>query len=332
MPDLKPLERQIRILQQFTLKHEITVDFLFEYFERAVSKRTLQRDLIALAAANVPLEEKRGAHGQIFWSLNPNYLKFIPMTLGMDEFISSLLLKRMAGIFKNTPIEKDIKTLDNKLKQLITDDILSTSGDLQDLEPYFSTLNFGYIDYSNYGEQLQQYLYATINRKPIHVTYRSAYTDKPKRYTVHPHSLLLHRGTFYGVVFHPKHKKVIHLLIHRIEKLEILNETFERSPDFNLEKYMSSALGIWHAEPESVQIKFYSDVANRIAERIWQKDQKITKNEDGSIILEMNITVSYELVAWILRWGAFAEVLSPQKLIDMIKAEVENLRKIYFSK
>ena len=181
MPDLKPLERQIRILQQFTLKSEITVDFLFEYFERSVSKRTLQRDLIALSSANVPLEEKREAHGRILWSLNHNYLKFIPMTLGVDEFISSLLLKRMAGIFKNTPIEKDIRALDNKLKQLITDDILSTSGDLQNLEPYFSTLNIGYIDYSNYGEQLQKYLYATINRKPIQITYRSAYTDKPKQ-------------------------------------------------------------------------------------------------------------------------------------------------------
>lgn len=332
MPDLKPLERQIRILQQFTLKSEITVDWLYEYFERSVSKRTLQRDLIALSAANVPLNEKRGAHGQIFWSLDPNYLKFIPMTLGMDEFISSLLLKRMAGIFQNTPIENDIKTLDNKLKQLITDDILSSSNDLQDLEPYFSTLNFGYIDYSNYGEQLQKYLYATINQKPILVTYRSANTDISKRYTVHPHSLLLHKGTFYGVVYHPRYKKFIHLLIHRIEKMEIKDEVFERDPGFNLEKYMSSALGIWHADPEPVTIKFYPNVAGRIAERIWQKDQKIIKNKDGSIILKLNVTVSYELVAWILRWGSFAEVLSPPKLVDMVKSEIIKLNKNYHIK
>ena len=39
MPDLKPLERQIRILQQFTLK-KLTVDSLFELFERLVSRQT----------------------------------------------------------------------------------------------------------------------------------------------------------------------------------------------------------------------------------------------------------------------------------------------------
>jgi len=40
MPDLKPLERQICTLQQFTLKKELTVDFLFELFERLVSWQT----------------------------------------------------------------------------------------------------------------------------------------------------------------------------------------------------------------------------------------------------------------------------------------------------
>lgn len=329
MSDFKPLERQIRILQQFTLKSEITVDWLFEYFGRLVSKRTLQRDLIALSSANVPLKEKRGAHGQIFWSLDPNYLKFIPMTLGIDEFISSLLLKKMAMIFKNTPIENDIRTLDNKLKQLITDDILSTGGKLQNLEPYFSTLNFGYIDYSDYGEQLQKYLFAAINQRQCRITYQSANTTKPKQYTVHPYSLLLLGGTFYGVVYHPRHKKFIHLLIHRIQKMDVKQEIFERNSDFDLKKYISGALGIWHDKPERIQIKFYPVVATRIAERIWQKDQKIIRQTDGSIILELNVTVSWELVAWILRWGSFAEVLFPKKLIEMVGSEIKNLNKIY---
>jgi len=332
MTELKPLERQIRILQQFTLKSAITVDWLFEYFERAVTKRTLQRDLIALTAANVPLDEKRSAHGQIFWSLNPNYLKFIPMTLGVDEFISSLLLKRMAVIFKNTPIENDIKTLDHKIKQLITDDVLTTGNDLQELEPYFSTLNFGYIDYGNYGEQLQKYLFATINCRPIQVTYRSRYNDQPKCYVVHPYSLLLHRGTFYGIAYHPKHNKYINLLIHHIEKIDIIEETFERNSEYDLERHLSEAVGVCHDQPEKVQIKFHSDVATRIKERIWQKGQNIIQNEDGSIILELNVAVTYELIAWVLRWGSFAEVLAPAKLVEMVRSEVENLKNIYLDK
>jgi len=332
MPDLKPLERQIRILQQFTLKQSITVNFLYDYFDRQVSRRTLQRDLLALAAANVPLKEERGAHGQIHWSLDPNYLKFIPMTLGMDEFISSLLLQRMGDIFAATPIAKDIKKLDDKLRQLVTDDILRSVGDLQELEPYFSRLNVGYIDYSDYGEQLQKYLFATINRRQFQVTYQSAYRSKPKRFTVQPYSLVLYRGTFYGIVYHPKHKNFLHLLIHRIQQLDIKEQTFTRDPDFNLEEYMSGALGIWHATPEPVAIKFLPEVAPRVAERIWQQDQTITRLEDGAIILQLKIAVSYELVAWILRWGRFAEALNPPRLVEMVREEVKNLQKTYLPK
>lgn len=329
MTDLKPLERQIRILQQFTLKSEITVDWLYEYFDRAVSKRTLQRDLLALSAANVPLNEKRGAHGQIFWSLNPNYLKFIPMTLGMDEFISSLLLKRMAGIFKNTPIEKDINNLDKKLKQLITDDVLSTSEGLQDLESYFSPLNIGYIDYSNYGQQLQKYLFAAINQRQSIVKYKSATTEQTKQYIIYPYSLLLNRGTFYGVVYHPKHKKYINLLIHRIQQIEVLGDTFERDSVFNLKNYMLGTFGVWHDEPQLVRIKFAPKMVSRISERVWQIDQIINAQKDGSIILTMNVVISQELVAWILRWGGFAEALSPTRLVDLVKEEVNILHKIY---
>ena len=332
MPDLKPLERQIRILQQFTLKKELTVDLLFELFERLVSRRTIQRDLIALTAANVPLNERRGAHGQIYWSLNPNYLKFIPMTLGVDEVISSLLLKRLGNIFRNTPIADDISALDKKLKQLITDDILSTSDNLQNLEPFFSSLQFGYIDYIDCGEQLQKFLYAAINKKICSVIYKAAYSEKPKRYSIMPYFLLLHRGAFYGIVYQPNHKSYIHLLIHRIQKIDVLDKSFQRDQKFKLDEFISTALGVWHDKPEKVRIKFHSDVATRVAERIWQKDQKIEKQNDNSIILELNVAVSYELVAWILRWGSFAEVLSPPKLIEMIKTEVKNLNKIYLQK
>ena len=96
-----------------------------------------------------------------------------------------------------------------------------------------------------------------------------------------------------------------------------------------MEEFISTALGVWHDKPEKVRIKFFPDIATRIAERIWQKDQKISKQDDGSIILELNVAVSYELVAWILRWGSFAEVLSPVRLVDMVRSEVRKLNEKY---
>lgn len=332
MSDLKPLERQIRILQQLSLNKEITVDSLFEIFEWQVTKRTLQRDMIALSSANIPLSERRGAHGQIHRSLNPNYLKFIPMTLGMDEFIASLLLEKLETVFAKTPIENDIKNFDKKIKQLVTDDVLSTSDKIGNIEPYFSSLRFGYIDYSDYGEQLQKFLHSAITKRICRVIYKAAYSEKPKQYKIYPYSLLLHKGAFYGIVYQPKHKAFIHLLIHCIQKIELLNDNFLRDPEYNMEDFIANAFGVWHEKPEDVEIEFAPEIATKIAERTWQPQQEVRHKDDGSIISKLHLAVSYELVAWILRWGSFAEVLSPPKLFDLVKNEVKKLNKIYSDK
>jgi len=329
MTDLKPLERQIRILQLLTLDREITVDVLFNHFERNVTRRTLQRDLIALSAANVPIDERRGAHGQIYWSLQPGYLKFIPMMLGLDEFIASLLLEKLGGIFANTPIEQDIQNLDKKIKQLVTSDVLKILDSPVKIHPCFAILQHGYIDYADYGLQLQQFLFAALHRRVCTVTYRAAYSERPKQFIIHPYSLVLFKGAFYGVAYQPKHQSYLPLLIHRIEKLEISETGFTQNSEYNLDSYFSKSLGIWHEEPENVVIRFAPELATKIAERIWQKDQTIERLEDGGILLKLRVAVTFELVAWILQWGSFALAISPPKLVEMVKVEVEKLNNIY---
>lgn len=331
MADIKALERQIRILQQLTLNKELTVELLYELFERGVSKRTLQRDLIALRMANVPIEERRGAHGAIFWSLNPGYLKFIPMTIGMQEFIASLLLNRLGSVFKRTPIEDDIHNLNQKIKQLLPGNVLLSSESVANIEPYFTTLDFGYIDYTLYGQQLQNFLNATLTRRECRVIYHSVANEKPKTFSIHPYALLLHKGSFYGIVFQPRYKQYLHLLIHRIVDLTITDEQFERNPDFDLEQFVANAMGIWHENPEDVEIEFNATISSSITERIWQQNQQITKLPNGNVVLKLHVAVTYELVAWILRWGSFAKVLAPPKLIEMVTTEIKNLQKIYTS-
>jgi len=329
MTDIKPLERQIRILQLLSLGRELTVEGLFEYFERGINRRSLQRDLIALTAANVPLNEQRGAHGQIFWSIKSNYLKFIPMTLALNELIASVLLEKLGNIFVKTPIETDIKNLNKKLKQLVTPDVLKIINDPLSTQQCFTTLQQGYIDYSNYGQQLQQYLFAALHQQVCTVVYRAAYSERPKRFTIHPYSLVLFKGAFYGIVYQPKYRTYLHLLIHRIEKLEISQNTFTQNPEFNIDNYLAESVGIWRENPEEVIIQFSPELALKISERIWQKGQQIEHLEDGSIRLKLKVAVSFELVAWILQWGSFAKVVSPHKLIEMVKSEINNLQKKY---
>jgi len=47
--------------------------------------------------------------------------------------------------------------------------------------------------------------------------------------------------------------------------------------------------------------------------------------------LKLRVAVTFELVAWILQWGSFGLAISPPKLVEMVKTEVDNLQRKYSS-
>jgi len=59
------------------------------------------------------------------------------------------------------------------------------------------------------------------------------------------------------------------------------------------------------------------------------KDQKVTDQPDGSIILEMKTSGWWDVKKWVLSFGAKAEVLEPKKLRDEIIAEIKELKNTY---
>jgi len=51
--------------------------------------------------------------------------------------------------------------------------------------------------------------------------------------------------------------------------------------------------------------------------------------EDGSLIVELQVGLSPELVSWIFSWNQYAEVLGPPELKEMMAEKVNLLKKIY---
>ncbi len=58
------------------------------------------------------------------------------------------------------------------------------------------------------------------------------------------------------------------------------------------------------------------------------KDVQITKLEDGS--LKFSLIASIQAMRfWILQFGKYVKVLSPQKLVDAIKDDINEIKKLY---
>jgi len=63
--------------------------------------------------------------------------------------------------------------------------------------------------------------------------------------------------------------------------------------------------------------------------RIWHPSQKIRRQKSGDLILEMKVGLSFELEAWILRWGEFAKVIKPKELKDRVIERLEKSTWMY---
>ncbi|MHB8194442.1 MAG: WYL domain-containing protein, partial [Bellilinea sp.] len=95
----------------------------------------------------------------------------------------------------------------------------------------------------------------------------------------------------------------------------------------------SNAWGIWFTDekPIEVVLKFGRRVAQRVGETRWHRTEQVTELEDGGLLWRALIAEPQEMMPWIRGWGADVEVLEPEGLREVIKAEVIRLHHVYYA-
>ncbi|GAB4327809.1 MAG: transcriptional regulator [Candidatus Zixiibacteriota bacterium] len=314
--EIKQVDRIIQILQRLALTGEITVRELYEYFQRRVPKRTLQRDLISLSAANIPLVTRPGEGRELIWYLDKTYLRFIPETLGSQELLASFFVERLARIARGTALEGNVNSLLKKSRQLVAPQVFRSFEGGVTSDVFGSTFT-GYVDYGPHSEKIDRVLTAASQCRRCRITYRRIWKEKPSQFDADPYMLVYHKGALYALVHVPRHDNFIFLPIQRIRDVEVTKAKFVRDPSFSLENLKENRFGIFgHSDlkPEKVVLKFRPDIADVVAERIWHPTQKLKRHRDGSLTLTMTVVISDELRSWVAGWLEYVRVLKPEAL------------------
>ena len=144
-----------------------------------------------------------------------------------------------------------------------------------------------------------------------------------------PYKLWFYDGTFY-LIGHCRSKKDIRIFaVDRIKMLNLTGERFEVPADFDADEFMKASFGVFIGQPVHVKIRFASDAAGYVREKVWHNSQKISEQSDDSIILEVDVAGTREIKHWILRWGAQAQVLEPDALREEIRSEAAEILGVY---
>lgn len=327
MPELTQLERALRILQRLIVRDDVTVQELYDLFDRREPVRTIQRTLDSIQSSNIPLHYTTGAHGVRYYRIRRAF-DYIPMTLSPDEILAALLLAQFGDLFDGTRIGRDISGVFEKLDQLVPPGSVAITTALHGTTDVLHFKEPGLVEMETRESFLREIFRLIVERRECWIEYRKPDREKLSRFNLYPYSLLFHSGAIYVVGYQPYYKNWVYLALQRIVTVTPADQTFERDPAFNLDAFLKDNFGIWKEEPVDVVIRFDKTVSPSIRERRWHPSQQVKELSDGTE-LTLHVGPSEELIAWILRWGNHAEVIGPEKVRIRVTEIFETGARIY---
>ncbi len=119
--------------------------------------------------------------------------------------------------------------------------------------------------------------------------------------------------------------------VERLERVELLHETYEIPPDFDPRAFLRSAWGIWFTEgkPVRVVLQFAGRVARRVKETRWHPSQEMLDLPGGGVRWQAEISEPRVMLPWIRGWGTDVEVVEPEEVRDLMRRESQKTAQLY---
>jgi predicted DNA-binding transcriptional regulator YafY len=330
------MPRNAEVIRQWTILREIegargtgvTIDDLAALC--AVTTRTIRRDLQALEEAGFPLyDTKTHDDGRTRWQINGQALKGLAAGLTLSELCALYFSRTLVESLAGTPFRDEVESAFDKLSAALTPHmrqfldqlprVIATKGDPQ---------KRGGIDVPRQQPLIARALEATLKLRQANLTYYSKSSERTKVYLVHPYRLAYAQGGLYLLAYVPEYGEVRTFAFERVQDVSLLEDRFtpiEELPD----AAFPHSLGVHSGPPERIEIEFQGAVADYVRARQWHPSQTVRDLDGGDIVVSLDVCLDRALQSWILSFGPFARVASPERLAREIADRFDEARARY---
>jgi predicted DNA-binding transcriptional regulator YafY len=297
------LHDTIRLIES---RHGISIEELAE--ETGVNRRTVHRDLDAIADAGYPLTAE--------WSGARKLYRFItgfkdvpPISFSLQELLTLYFLRSTLDTLQGTPFHDDLAAIFRKVNSVLPP---RYAAHLERISRITIPLLQGRRDYSHAAGILNDLRQALLYQNRVKLKYRSP--SGRELYHVDPYTLIIYKGGLYLLGFAHNRSALRTFAVERVEEVRIEPERFEMPASYHPDEQFRGAFGIVSEEPLHVRIRFLPVIAHAIEGRVWHPSQKTVKLPDNSVELSFTAGGRMEIVAWVLSYGSLAELLEPPEL------------------
>ncbi|HIJ81680.1 MAG TPA: WYL domain-containing transcriptional regulator [Desulfuromonadales bacterium] len=304
--------------------------------ELEVDRRTAYRIRETLEELGFPLyDDTSNLDGKKRYRFEASYLKKLPnlsipeLNLTLSELIALYFIRGNGKLFGGTDIERNIESAYTKLDAFMPEGL---ARNLEKVKTLFVASSKFAKDYRDKQDIIETITDAIFRQQTCLVGYHSFHDDKMKGFKIDPLKFFERDGGLYLFVRTTKYGDIRVLAVERINSLTMTEATFSQPENFDPDTLLENAFSIVYDEPVEVKIHFSKEVARYIKERRWSKEQIITEQTDGSIILDLKTSGWMDVKKWLLSFGAEAELLEPEQLRSEIIEALELTTGAYLRK
>jgi hypothetical protein len=306
--------------RQWTLEDLIDAcsDALYEFegIEKGISKRAIQMDI------QIMRSEKLGYNAPIVVYDNKYYKYDDP-----DYSIT------------NTPLtDNDLKTMSEAVEVLRQFKGFSSFSNMTDivsrLEDHVTSskqktvpvIDFEKNENLKGLEYLDAIYHAIVDKQTLELKYRSFKARSASSIIFFPYLLKEYRNRWFVFGMMQKDKTLRNLALDRILSIEIAkSERYIENTLFDTATFFNNLVGVTkglNSKTEKVRFVASRDDAPYIQTKpIHRSQQFIQRNEDGSVIFEIDVVINQELQREFFGFADGIKILEPQHLVEFMKVK-----------
>ena len=313
--------------RQWTLEDliEACSDALYEFEGRDinVSKRTVQLDIQMMRSDKLGYNAPIEVYDKKYYRYeDDNYsITDIPLTENDMNVLSETV--EMLKQFKDFSLFSELGGIIQRLEDKV----------------YAETSNQAPIIHLDKNENLKglehlDVLYQAILKKMVlEITYQSFKANKPGVMLFHPMLLKEYNNRWFLLGIHNKKKVIRNLALDRIVSIDFNTEVEYVGEVLDGDEYYKNTVGVTVMPPDQVKkVILEVDASNApyvTTKPMHNTQEVIEEREDGSILLQINVHLNFELERLILGFGETMKVIGPKRLKRRIKEKIKAANKLY---
>ncbi len=286
------------------------------------STKTVQRFIEQMRTEfDAPIAFDRARRSFVY--TDPEYrVPWLPVE-GKDLFAIGVAMK-VLQLYEGTPAAHDLREVYRRLSEFMPPEIRVRPSSLME-RLYIHPQPIRLLDPRVWEAAAD----ALREKTALVVDYRKP-GKEPERRTVEPYCMTLAGADWLLAARDPEDRVVKTFYVNRIVRAERTSDRFAIPKDWDPARYFGESIGIWVGSDHfRFRVRLDRDVAAWSEEVRWHPAQKITRNADGSLDLELPAGSLWEARRFVLSFGRFAKALSPPELVADMKAESAAIRKLY---